>query len=391
MTHKITRDRYFWTVALQTVCVNIFLGSFGPSQPLLRADQGTSLTIAGLHGTAMGVASILAGLVNPHLAHRFGRPVTAWIGIGFFSVGLIAFVASPSVLFSIPAALIAGFGISITINNAITAITTHYKEMSPMALTQANAIASCGYVSGTLIVGTIANNYRDFWRLGMLIALPLAAFLFFGMRDKTTEVHVPHEDGSHSGKLSRAFWISWVGYVACISSEFAISFWAAALIIDRTGATPAISTLTVAALGTGMALGRWYGGRILKRWQIDTQLNTFIGIQAVGFTIVWFSHNLQISFIGVLIAGLGISNQFALASLRMIAFSDNRPDLAIGRSSIAAGIAIGGSPFLLGVLGDAFGISRAYLMVPVLILIAYGIVKIAPSHVPQKVLLDNEL
>ena len=37
------------------------------------------------------------------------------------------------------------------------------------------------------------------------------------------------------------------------------------------------------------------------------------------------------------------------------------------------------------------GISRAYLMVPVLILIAYGIVKIAPSHVPQKVLIDNEL
>jgi MFS family permease len=250
----------------------------------------------------MGIASILAGLVNPHLAHRFGRPVTAWIGIGFFSVGLVAFVASPSVLFSIPAALIAGFGVSITINNAITAISTHYKEMSPMALTQANAIASCGYVSGTLIVGTIANTYRDFWRFGMLIALPLAAFLFFGMRDKTTEVHVPHEDGSQSGKLSRAFWISWVGYVACISSEFAISFWAAALIIDRTGATPAISTLTVAALGTGMALGRWYGGRILKRWSLDTQLNTFIGIQAVGFAIVWFSLRYERAIFAAIVA-----------------------------------------------------------------------------------------
>ncbi len=391
MTHKIKRDRYFWTVALQTVCVNIFLGSFGPTQPLLRADQGTSLTVAGLHGTAMGLASILAGLANPHLAHRFGRPVTAWIGLGFFSIGLIAFVASPSVFFSIPAALLAGFGVSITINNAITAITTHYHELSPMALTQANAIASCGYVSGTLIVGTIANNYRDLWRLGMLTALPLAAFLFFVMRDKSTEIHVPHEDGSQTGTLSREFWISWVGYVACIASEFAISFWAAALIINRTGATPAISTLTVAALGTGMALGRWYGGRILKHWHLDTQLSIFIGLQAVGFTIVWFSHNLQLSFLGVLIAGLGISNQFALASLRMIGFSDNRPDLAIGRSSMAAGIAIGGSPFLLGVLGDLFGISRGYLMVPVLMMIAYLIVKLTPSKVSQKVLEDNEL
>ena len=75
----------------------------------------------------------------------------------------------------------------------------------------------------------------------------------------------------------------------------------------------------------------------------------------------------------------------------MIGFSDNRPDLAIGRSSMAAGIAIGGSPFLLGVLGDLFGISRGYLMVPVLMSIAYLIVKLTPSQVSQKVLEDNEL
>ena len=59
----IKRDRYFWTIALQTVVVNIFLGGFGPSQPLLRADQGTSLTIAGLHGTALGLASSLPALL----------------------------------------------------------------------------------------------------------------------------------------------------------------------------------------------------------------------------------------------------------------------------------------------------------------------------------------
>jgi predicted MFS family arabinose efflux permease len=211
------------------------------------------------------------------------------------------------------------------------------------------------------------------------------------VRDKSPEVHVPDETGPQTGKLSREFWWSWLGFIACIASEFAISFWAAALIIDRTNASPAISTLTVAAFGTGMALGRWYGGRVLKHFALDTQLIIFIAIQAVGFAILWFSHDLQISFLGVLIAGLGVSNQFALASLRMIDFSEGRPDLAVGRSSSAAGLAIAGSPFLLGVLGDQFGISRAYLMVPVLLFISYIIVQLVPSHVPQKVLEDNEL
>jgi predicted MFS family arabinose efflux permease len=224
----------------------------------------------------------------------------------------------------------------------------------------------------------------------MLIAIPAVLILYL-VRDKSPEVHVPDETGPQTGKLSREFWWSWLGFVACIASEFAISFWAAALIIDRTNASPAISTLTVAAFGTGMALGRWYGGRVLKHFALDTQLIIFIAIQAVGFTILWFSHDLQISFLGVLIAGLGVSNQFALASLRMIDFSEGRPDLAVGRSSSAAGLAIAGSPFLLGVLGDQFGISRAYLMVPVLLFISFIIVQLVPSHVPQKVLEDNEL
>ena len=78
--------------------------------------------------------------------------------------------------------------------------------------------------------------------------------------------------------------------------------------------------------------------------------------------------------------GLGISMQFALSSIRLIGLSDGRPDLAIGKSSLAAGLAIGGAPFLLGVLGDSLGISRAYIMVPVLIAIAMVIIIKVPSH-----------
>ena len=391
MPYTIKRDRFFWTVALQTVAVNFFLGSFGPAQPLLRADQGTSLTIAGLHGTALGLASILAGFANPALAHKFGRARTGWVGLLIFSIGLILFVISPPVQITIIAALITGFGTSIVINNFVTSITHHYGKMAPLAITQANGISSIGYVSGTLVVGTIANTYRELWRFGILMAIPIVALLYFFVRDKDEVEHVPNEHGPQGGKLSLKFWFAWLGFVACISSEFATSFWAAALIIDRTGASPSISTLAVAALGTGMGIGRWYGGRILKRWELDAQLKIIIAVQGFGFIGLWLSHNLLISFLSLLVSGIGISSQFALASLRLIGLSDNRPDLAIGKASLAAGTAIGGAPFMLGVLGDNFGISRAYIMVPVLIIISYLIVHWIPAHVPQEVLTENEI
>jgi predicted MFS family arabinose efflux permease len=374
------RDRFFWIVATQTAIVNFYLGGFGPAQSLLRADQGTSLTIAGLHGTAMGVASIAAGYANPHLAHKFGRAKSQWIGLGIFLVGLFLFVISPPVILTIPATLITGFGTSMVINTMLSSMSHHYGKAAEVAIPQANGVASIGFVTGTALIGTIASLYPSFWRLGLLLAIPVAVILVLVGREKEAEEHVPDESGPQSGKMSAKFWLAWFGFVACISSEFATSFWSAALLKDRVGSSAAISTVAIVALGTGMGVGRWYGGLVLKNFKLDNQLLGLVALQFIGFVAFWLSHSMIISLICLFVIGLGISMQFALSAIRLVSFSDNRPDLAIGKSSLAAGIAIAGAPFLLGFLGDNFGISRAYIMVPVLIAIAFIIIKLTPSQ-----------
>jgi predicted MFS family arabinose efflux permease len=385
MSKGFQRDRFFWVVAVQTAVVNFYLGGFGPAQSLLRADQGTSLTIAGLHGTAMGVASIIAGWANPRIAHKYGRSKASWIGLSIFIIGLTLFVVSPPVYITIPATLITGFGVSVVINTMLTKMSGHYGKAAEVAIPQANGVASAGFVTGTALIGTIAIAYPNLWRLGLLLALPVTLVLFFVGREKDAEDHVPDSDGPQGGKLSRRFWISWFGFVACISSEFATSFWAAALLKDRVGSTAAISTVAIVALGTGMGIGRWYGGLALKNLKLDTQLLSIIALQFVGFLGFWLSHNMFLSLASLFAVGMGISMQFALSAIRLISLSDGRPDLAIGRASLAAGTAIAGAPFLLGILGDNFGISRAYIMVFVLIAIAFGIVKAIPSKVQEVV------
>jgi MFS family permease len=56
----------------------------------------------------------------------------------------------------------------------------------------------------------------------------------------------------------------------------------------------------------------------------------------------------------------------------------------MGKSAFAAGLAIALAPFMLGFLGDRIGISKAYLMVPVLIAIAFLVMLLVPSEAPQK-------
>jgi len=379
MPKTFQRNGQFWLLALQVATVNFFTGGFGPSQALLREDQGTSLGVAGLHGTALGVAAIIAGVLNSKLVHRYGRSSTTWIGLTIFSLGIVFFVFSPPVQLTLVATLIAGFGTSVVINNVNTAGSHAFAERSHTAVAQLNAIAIAGFVAGNFIVGTTANIVRGQWRLGLLITIPFILALFIKGRKFEPDSHIPDEDGPQRGKLSKGFWFSFVGFFLSICAEFATSFWSASLISNRTEASAAISTLAVIAFGSGVGTGRWYAGRLLKRFHADEQLKMALCLQFIAFGLFWSSHILVFSLITLFMVGLGISVQFPIFTLRMVAFSEGRPDLAIGKSSIAAGIAIASSPLLLGILGDNFGISRAYIMVPVLITLCFTMVLLSPS------------
>ncbi len=390
MPHSFTRDRTFWIITLQATILNFFFGGFAPAQPLLRADQGTSLTIAGLHGTAMGVAAICAGLSNSRWVHYFGREKTSWIGMWLFCIGVLMFVSFKPVVFTLTAIFVGGFGTSMVINNMVTRLSHHFKQATPLALPQSNGINSVGYLLGTLTVGTLAGTAIN-WRFGLLLSVPATVLVYFFSRDKNQDTHDREVSVRQRGKLSKTYWIACFGFFICICSEFATTFWAAALLRERVGGTASAATLAIVALGTGMAVGRWYGAIVLKKLHLDQQLITIIILQFIGFAIFWFSHSIVISLITLFINGLGISMQFPLSSLRLISFSNNRPDLAIGNSSLAAGSGIALAPFILGVLGDHLGISRAYLMVPVLIVIALAIVIIVPSKVPSMEAGSHEL
>lgn len=379
---KIKLDAYFWTVCGQVTILNFFLGGFGPAQPLLREEQNTSLTVAGLHGTAMGIAAIISSFIQSGLVHKLGRKNTSWLGLVIFTVALPLFALGTNVYMTLIGVLIACIGFNFVIMSSVPLLSHHYPKHADVVVSQSNGINSAGYVFGTVLVGTLA-TWGISWRLGLLLCLPAAVAIYLFGRNKINDAH-DHEAVKQSGKLSRGYWLAWLGFFASIASEFATAFWAASLITDRTGAAATISTICVAALGSGMGIGRWFLPIWLKNYTIDKRLQLILYLQLVAFAIFWLSHNLQVSLIALLFVGIGISGQFSLSMLRLIRLSDNRPDLAMGRSSLAAGLAIATSPFFLAFLGDHIGISRAYLMVPVIIAVAIIALKFASSEVLQQ-------
>jgi predicted MFS family arabinose efflux permease len=377
LTYK--RDQIFWLVALQTGVFGIFMGGFGPAIPLLQAEQGTSAAVAGLHGTALGIASIIAGYLNAPMVHKYGRYKSMWLGLAIFNIGAIAFVIFPEPWQTIPSMLFAGIGVSTVVNNSFTYLTFHYANNSARAVSQANGVNSAFFLTGNFIIGVIAGTTFS-WRLGLLVCIPFAIALYFFLGRHHDPEHIPDEEGPQRGSLSGRYWIAWVGLTFSIAAEFAFAYWSSALVHLRTGLSPARSITLVLGYPLGMMAGRWFGTYVLPKLSRDKRLIILIALQFAGFVIVWNSHQILLSFIGILFFGLGTSMQFALTSLRILHFGGDKPDLAMGKSSLAAGIAIGGSPFLLGFLSDQIGISRGFLMVPIAIAIAFFVVVMVPAR-----------
>ncbi|MFM8897397.1 MAG: MFS transporter [Actinomycetota bacterium] len=372
------RDKVFWLAALQTGAFGIFMGGFGPALPLLQEAQGTSGAVAGLHGTAIGVASIVAGAFNAHIVHRFGRITTVWIGLITFNIGALGFVIFPHPWQTILSIFIAGIGLSITINNTFMKLSIHFAENSARATSQANGVNSAFTLLGNFIIGVIASSTFS-WKLGLLLCIPFTIVLYLLLGRQEEYEYIPEESGRQKGSLSVKYWISWVGMSFCIAAEFAVAFWAAALLRERTDISAAAATTLVLAFPLGMMMGRWFGTYLLPQLDIDERLKLIVAIQGLSFLVFWGSRNVIASFIALFFVGFGTSMQFALSTLRLLRFGSNKPDLAIGRASWGAGLAIALSPLILGSLADTFGIVSAFLMVPAIVVCAFVIVVLLPS------------
>ncbi|MEJ7665324.1 MAG: hypothetical protein WKG07_40275 [Hymenobacter sp.] len=91
---------------------------------------------------------------------------------------------------------------------------------------------------------------------------------------------------------------------------------------------------------------------------------------ATGFLVFWSTVLAGLALLGLFVMGLGIAVQFPLSVARAITASAGRPDQATARLSIGAGLAIGLAPLLLGFLADQVGTRQAFLIVPVLLILA---------------------
>ncbi|GAA3392195.1 MFS transporter [Cryptosporangium minutisporangium] len=433
---RLVRTRATYLVYASLGFYGWYIYGFGPVVPLLRDEQDTSRAVASVHGTALAVGALAAGVLYPLLARRIGRMRTLWSSLVTLALGIVVLVAVPSAPpATIAATLFCGIAGSVLVNVAAPALLdVHGPELSGAALAEGNAIATGTGLVAPLAVGlSIDLGYG--WRPALVVASVLAGAIVVVARltrARPRPVPVGHPDArqqpnpgqpaapelaatgrtetwrTETGRtemgptetgptetgpaavpgparraMPRRYWIAWGVTLCCIAAEFATTLWASDVVRSRTGASAALATAAVTAVVGGMCAGRIVGAALAARYPGSVLLLPALAVALAGTGVFWLATGPVLAVIGLAFCGLGLGPLFPLALDLALQASEGQSDRAAGYSSYAAGLAIGGGPFVLGAVADHVGPHGAFLVVPALFLVAVvGVLAVRRTAAP---------
>jgi fucose permease len=140
--------------------------------------------------------------------------------------------------------------------------------------------------------------------------------------------------------------------------------------MPKAGAAQAVSLFLA-----GMIIGRVAGSRLAVRFGVHAFVTASLFIAAAGFLAYWTAAAPLFGMAGLFVTGLGVASLYPLILSLAIGSAGGGTVQASAFSSLASGVAIFFLPLILGRLADAFGIHRAYVLVLLLLAIAFLMVQ----------------
>jgi len=378
--YRPTRDRPTWIAYVQLAFWAWFLYGFGATQALLRDEQGTTRSVASLHGTALAIGGLLGALLTARAVARWGRGVVmrASAICAIASVLVYTWPGAAPPVSMLGAALASFFGTFLLIT--INAFLLDYQgPAGPAALTEANALAAFAGIIGPIAIGIGAATFLG-WRTGVwvvVIAL-IAVEVWRGQHVAVFGTRGLAQHEAEGGRFGAPVYWS-LGVIMCfLAAEFSLTFWSADLLRERSGFGAAAAAASLASITSGMLVGRLGGARLTERMPTETVLKGSIVLALGAFVLAWAFTWWPIVLLGLFLTGMGIGVHWPLGVARVVRASGGMTDRASAASSIAGSASMAIAPFALGTLSDTIGFHLAFLLVPLFLVVALTLMLLRP-------------
>jgi MFS family permease len=370
------RDRTTLLAYAALATFTFCLYALGPMLAFLRDELNLSYTLTSLHSSLWAAGTVVTGLSFSWLVRVLGRYRLFWLGAAGTAIGLVLVMVGHTVALTLLAAAWMGTSGTMLQTGTISLLSQRHGERRDRAFVEATVGGSLAAVLAPLVLG-LGERSPGGWRAGFLLPLLALAILYLLFRRLELPTGQAAEAGSRR-RLPAAFWRAALLVSVVVGLEFCLVFYAPQMLKAGAGLPTSQAAAVLSLFYLGELAGRAAAGWLTRRPGRAPSLTLAgLALTAAGVLALWLAGWLAIP--GLLVAGLGVANLYPLTLTLALGTAAGETDLANARVQLLTGIAVLSAPLVLGSLADTVGVTRAFILVLVLIALALVLLRTAVS------------
>jgi fucose permease len=361
---RLIRTRLTWYAYLLSGFFTFIISIQGEIIPFLRDELRLSYALVSLHPSALAAGMMATGLYTERVVAAIGRRWTCLVGVAGCIGGLLAICFAGDAASSIAGCALVGLTGGMLPGIVGGVLADLHRGARDQAFTECGAVTYACAITANLATG-IAASFAFGWRGALLFGAAgglLLAVVY--ARDAIPEPHRRALRGSQ--RLPAASWAFLVMLGLGVALEMTMLLWSPAYLEQVAGLQRAAAVTASAAFPAAMLLGRSAGSVLVRRIAPAILYPATLCLIAPGFLAFWGGFSAPVAVAGLFVAGLAVSLLYPLAMSFAVGAAGAAGSAASARSGLAAGTALLTAPIALGAMADHVGLSRAYLIAPVL-------------------------
>jgi len=353
-------------------------GVLGVAWTAMQRDMNQPLAAVGLLTITLTISSGLSTVVSSQVLSRLGTGPVVMISGFLTGLALLGFAYSPSfgwlLLLCVPLGLGAG-AVDAGLNHFVAA---HYSSR------HMNWLHGCwgiGATLGPLIMGAAlaAHGWQSGYQTLAFLQLSLAVVLLLSLslwqRENAkppAEVHSAAQQARLKPVSITATWLAPLGFLLYVAAEAGTGLWAASILVNSRGTSPATAGTWVALFFGAITAGRFGVGLVANRLGNRRLIRLGILIAVAG-AVVFAIPALPgpLSLLGLVVMGLGCAPIYpSMMHETARRFPANLTAKVIGRQVGLSYLGSAGVPAACGLLAAYAGLP---MVMPALILVLLGL------------------
>jgi fucose permease len=361
---RLIRTRLTWYAYLLSGFFTFIISLQGNIIPFLRDELRLSYAAISLHPSALAAGMMASGLYTERGVAVLGRRWTCLIGMAGCIGGLLAICVARDAAYSIAGCALVGLTGGMLPGVVGGLLADQHRGARDLAFTECGAVTYACAITANFATG-VAAAFAFGWRGALLFGVAgglLLAAIF--CRDMVPEAPLRvRRVGERLPAASSAFLVMLSLGVAL---EMTMLLWSPAYLEQVVGLPRTAAVTAAAAFPAAMLLGRSAGGVLVRRMAPANLYPATLCLIAPGFLAFWGGFPAPVAVFGLFVAGLAIALLYPLSLSFAVGAAGAAGNAASARSGFASGAAVLTAPIALGAMADRLGLSRAYLVAPIL-------------------------